>query len=139
MAPRKKTGRAAAEAAYANLLKENTTLVGDVGEAWDTLVAKLNDAVAARDRYEDARAAAVKGAAVTNDQLDQMGYKKTPKLPTLPARPAADPEPPAGPTETKQASRSAAGAGPSSDSHTNGAAPGPALASVGAANPGEQS
>ena len=35
MPPRKKTGRAAAEAAYANLLKENTALVGDVGEAFD--------------------------------------------------------------------------------------------------------
>ena len=76
MPPRKKTGRAAAEAAYANLLKENTTLVGDVGEAFDAFVAKLEEAGAARDRYEEARAAAVKGGAVTNDQLDQMGYKK---------------------------------------------------------------
>jgi len=82
MPPKKKTGRAAAEAAYANLLKENTTLVGDVGEAFDAFVAKLVEAGAARERYEEARAAAVKGGAVTNDQLDQMGYKKTSKLPT---------------------------------------------------------
>ena len=61
MPPRRKTGRAAAEAAYANLLKENTTLVGDVGEAFDALTAKLEEAAAARDRYEEARAAAVKG------------------------------------------------------------------------------
>ena len=86
MPPRKKTGRAAAEAAYANLLKENTALVGDVGEAFDAFVAKLEEAAAARERYEEARAAAVKGGAVTNDQLDQMGYKKTSKLPTPPAQ-----------------------------------------------------
>lgn len=120
MPPRKKTGRAAAEAAYANLLKDNTTLVGDVGEAFDSFVASLEVSAAARDRYEDARAAAVKGGAVTNDQLDQMGYKKTSKLPTPPARPA-----------------NAAGVsqqpGSSSDPHTNGAAQEPQLASVGAA------
>ena len=96
MAPRKKTGRAAAEAAYANLLKENTALVGDVGEAFDEFVAKLEEAAAARERYEEARAAAVKGGAVTNDQLDQMGYKKTSKLPTPPARPADNDQPRAG-------------------------------------------
>ena len=88
MPPRKRTGRAAAEAAYANLLKENTTLVGDVGEAFDAFVAKLEETAVARERYEEARAAAVKGGAVTNDQLDQMGYKKTSKLPTPPAKPA---------------------------------------------------
>ena len=48
-------------------------------------MAKLEEAGAARDRYEEARAAAVKGGAVTNDQLDQMGYKKTSKLPAPPA------------------------------------------------------
>lgn len=86
MAPKRKAGRAAAEAAYADLLKDNTSLVGDVGEAFDDLVAKLDDATHARERYEDARAAAVKGGAVTNEQLEQMGYKKTPKLPAPPQR-----------------------------------------------------
>ncbi|MBS4730594.1 hypothetical protein MSM1_20490 [Mycobacterium sp. SM1] len=127
MAPRKKTGRAAAEAAYANLLKENTALVGDVGEAWDTYVTKLEDAAAARERYEQARAAAVKGGAVTNDQLDQMGYKRTAKLPEPPARSPAEPTPNSG-AETP--------ADRSFHSQTNSAAAGPVLASVGAANPG---
>lgn len=119
MPPRRKTGRAAAEAAYANLLKENTTLVGDVGEAFDAYVASLEDAAATRDRYEDARAAAVKGGAVTNDQLEQMGYKKTSKLPTPPARPTKD-------SSGDQQLGSASGP------QTNGAAPAPQLASVGA-------
>lgn len=117
MPPRKKTGRAAAEAAYANLLKDNTTLVGDVGEAFAALVASLEVSAAARDRYEEARAAAVKGGAVTNDQLDQMGYKKTSKLPVPPARPSNDGESPA------------SASGP----QTNGAAPQPQLASISAA------
>jgi hypothetical protein len=129
MAPRKKTGRAAAEAAYANLLKENTALVGDVGEAWDTYLAKLQDAAAARETYEEARAAAVKGGAVTNDQLDQMGYKKTSKLPAPPARTPTGPK----------ADNAAAAPRPSSNRQTNGAAAGPVLASVGAANPGGRS
>lgn len=90
MPPRKKTGRAAAEAAYANLLKENTALVGNVGEAFDNYVALLEQAAAAREDYEEARTAAVKGGAVTNDQLEQMGYKKTTKLPAPPARSAAE-------------------------------------------------
>lgn len=115
MPPRKKTGRAAAEAAYANLLKENTTLVGDVGEAFDAFVAKLAESAAARDRYEETRAAAVKGGAVTNDQLDQMGYKKTSKLPTPPAKPVDD------------ISQGQQEPGP----QTNGATPAPQLASVG--------
>ncbi len=119
MPPRKKTGRAAAEAAYATLLKENTTLVGDVGEAFDNFVAKLGDAAAAREQYEEARAAAVKGGAVTNDQLDQMGYKRTSKLPAAPARPA---------DASGQAEKSAA-----PEPHTNnGAVPAPDPASVGA-------
>ena len=125
MPPRKKTGRAAAEAAYANLLKENTTLVGDVGEAFDAFVAKLEEAAAARDRYEEARAAAVKGGAVTNDQLDQMGYKKTSKLPTPPAKPADN---------ASESRQPASSSGP----QTNGAAPAPQLASVGAGT-GEES
>ena len=125
MPPRKKTGRAAAEAAYANLLKENTTLVGDVGEAFDAFVAKLEEAGAARDRYEEARAAAVKGGAVTNDQLDQMGYKKTSKLPTPPAKPADN---------ASESRQRASSSGP----RTNGAAPAPQLASVGAGT-GEES
>ena len=121
MPPRKKTGRAAAEAAYANLLKDNTTLVGDVGEAFDSFVASLEVSAAARDRYEEARAAAVKGGAVTNDQLDQMGYKKTSKLPTPPARPANDA------SESQQP-------GSSPGPQDNGAASAPLLASVGAAS-----
>ena len=120
MPPRKKTGRAAAEAAYATLLKENTTLVGDVGEAFDNFVAKLGDAAAAREQYEDARAAAVKGGAVTNDQLDQMGYKKTSKLPAAPTRPA---------DSSGQPDKNSAVPEP----HTNnGAVPAPNPASVGA-------
>ena len=123
MPPKKKTGRAAAEAAYANLLKENTALVGDVGEAFDAYVAALTDAAAARERFEDARAAAVKGGAVTNDQLDSMGYKKTTKLPAPPARtsdaaknaspPAA--KPPASPRNGAAASMASAGATPGED------------------------
>lgn len=92
MAPRKKNGRAAAEAAYANLLKENTALVGDVGEAFDFYVAKLDEATQARERYEQARAAAVKRGAITNDQLDQMGYKRSTKLPSAPERPKSTAE-----------------------------------------------
>lgn len=119
MPARKKTGRAAAEAAYANLLKDNTTLVGDVGEAFDSFVASLEVSAAARDRYEEARAAAVKGGAVTNDQLDQMGYKKTSKLPTPPARAAND---------ASESQQSGSSPGP----HDNGAVSAPQLASVGA-------
>lgn len=135
MARRKKSGRAAAEAAYANLLKDNTALVGDVGETWDDMVAQLEAAAAARERYEDARAAAVKGGAVTNDQLDQMGYKKTAKLPAPPSRtPAA----PSAESSAETASEAAGGKpGPSFESHTNGASAEPALASVGSANRGE--
>lgn len=120
MPPRKKTGRAAAEAAYAALLKENTALVGNVGEEFDNFVAKLGEAAAARERYEDARAAAVKGGAVTNDQLDQMGYKKTSRLPAAPVRPA---------DSSGQAEKQSATPEP----HTNnGAVPAPDPASVGA-------
>ena len=91
MAPRKKTGRSAAEAAYAALLKDHTALVGDVGEAWDALDGALAHAAALRERYEESRAAAVKAGAVTNDQLDQMGYKRTPKVPVLPTRGSEQP------------------------------------------------
>lgn len=86
MAPRKKTGRSAAEAAYAALLKDNTALVGDVGEAWEALDTVLAQAAALCESYEHARAAALKAGAVTNDQLDQMGYKKAPRVPVLPPR-----------------------------------------------------
>ncbi|WP_241473912.1 hypothetical protein [Mycolicibacterium neoaurum] len=120
MPPRKKTGRAAAEAAYASLLKENTALVGDVGEAFDNFVAKLAEAAAARDQYEDARAAAVKRGAVTNDQLDQMGYKRTSKLPAPPSRPTETPGPAA-----QQPAQPEGNA-------TNAAAPAHDLVSVGA-------
>ena len=112
MAPRKKNGRAAAEAAYANLLKDNTALVGDVGEAFDRYVASLEAAAQAREQFEEARTAAVKAGAVTNDQLDQMGYKKTSKLPTPPARPADKP--------SQESPGADAGSSPSSN--TNGAA-----------------
>lgn len=129
MAPRKKTGRAAAEAAYANLLKDNTALVGDVGEAYDTYLAKLDDAAVARERYERARAAAIKGGAVTSDQLEQMGYKKTAKLPATPARTPAESNPASAATDPS----------PAIPARNNGAPTKPALASVGAGNPGEQS
>ncbi|WP_006244108.1 hypothetical protein [Mycolicibacterium tusciae] len=120
MPPRKKTGRAAAEAAYATLLKENTTLVGDVGEAFDDFVAKLGAAAAARESYEEARAAAVKGGALTNDQLDQLGYKRTAKLPAAPVRPV-------------DGSGQAEGQSAAPEPHTNnGAVPAPDPASVGA-------
>jgi hypothetical protein len=129
MASRRKTGRAAAEAAYADLLKENTSLVGDVGEAFDVMVTKLDDAAGARDRYEDARAAAVKSGAVTNEQLDNMGYRKTPKLPAPPQRIAAVSQngaqsgPPSSPsndatgTESHESVLASAGAHPESSSH----------------------
>lgn len=125
MASKRKAGRAVAEAAYADLLKENTSLVGDVGEAFDTLVAKLDDAASARDRYEDARAAAVKGGAVTSEQLEQMGYKKTPKLPALPQRIIDRTQSGAGPAQSSP-SDDATGAGPRE----------PALASAGAQTEG---
>jgi hypothetical protein len=128
MPPKKRTGRSAAEAAYANLLKENTALVGDVGEAHDAFVASLEQAAAARERYEDARAAAVKSGAVTNDQLDQMGYKKTSKLPAPPIKPADKNSNPS------KANGSSAAAAP--DKTTNGAAPAPQLASTGAQGEG---
>ncbi|ANE83416.1 hypothetical protein A7U43_28275 (plasmid) [Mycobacterium adipatum] len=112
MAPRKKNGRAAAEAAYANLLKDNTALVGDVGEAFDRYVASLEAAAQAREQFEEARTAAVKAGAVTNDQLDQMGYKKTSKLPAPPARPA----------DKSSQESPGADAGSSLSSNTNGAA-----------------
>lgn len=84
MAPKKKGGRAAAEAAFAALMKQQTTMVGDVGEGWEKFAASLAETDRLREEYETARAAAVKSGAVTNDQLDQMGYKRAPKLPTLP-------------------------------------------------------
>ncbi|MFV8227418.1 hypothetical protein [Mycolicibacterium fortuitum] len=127
MAPRKKTGRSAAEAAYAALLKENTALVGDVGEAWDALDTALKQAVELQKNFEDARAAAVRAGAVTNDQLDLMGYKKTPKIPALPPRPGAETAKSAPKTS---ATPSAAEAGRGEQS--NGATPAPQLASVGA-------
>lgn len=101
---KKKSGRAAAEAAYANLLSEHTALVGDVGEAFDAYVAKLNATSEARDDYERARAAAIKGGAVTNDHLEQMGYKRLTKLPAPPVSRAnsdvAAPTPPQASTGT---------------------------------------
>jgi hypothetical protein len=81
LAPRKRFGRAAAEAAYADLMKEATTLIGDVGAHYESYMAKLADAAVQRERYENARAAAIKANAITSDQLDQMSYKKTTKLP----------------------------------------------------------
>lgn len=100
MAPKRKSGRATAEAAYANLLKEHTALVGDVGEAFDAYVALLEDAAAGRERYENARAAAVKAGALTNDQLDQMGYAKTAKLPAAPTKTPPEESPKPGSVES---------------------------------------
>ena len=81
---KKRGGRAAAEAAYADMLAAARSLVGDVGAAHEAFAAAHAAASAAQKAYEDARAAAVKAGAITNDQLDQMGYRKTPKLPALP-------------------------------------------------------
>jgi hypothetical protein len=125
MAPRKKTGRAEAEAAYAALLKENTALVGDVGEAWDALDSVLKQAVELQRQYEDRRAAAVKAGAVTNDQLDQMGYKKTPKIPVLPTRTVEESGASAAPTKSPAAKAD-------TGQQSNGAEGAPQLASVGA-------
>lgn len=93
MAPKSRTGRAAAETAYANLLKEHTTLVGDVGATFETLKAALAAVAAARSDYESARAAAIKAGAITNEQLDQLGYKKSPRLPVFKDETGATPAP----------------------------------------------
>lgn len=98
MAPKKRGGRAAAEAAYTELLKDARQLVGDVGATYEAFTSALTAAIAEQKRYEEARAAAVKAGAVSNDQLDAMGYRKTPKLPALPtpddepAKPAPAPK-----------------------------------------------
>jgi hypothetical protein len=81
---KKRGGRAAAEAAYADMLAAARSLVGDVGAAHEAFVVAHTNAVTAQKTYEDARAAAIKAAAITNDQLDQMGYRRTPKLPAPP-------------------------------------------------------
>lgn len=130
MAPRKKTGRSAAEAEYAALLKDNIALVGDVGEAWDDLDAALTQATALQKVYEDARAAAIKASAVTNDQLDQMGYKRAPKVPALPSRTgdAASAEKPPAPATT----------GTGRAEEHNGVASASQLASAGAASGEDQ-
>lgn len=90
MAGRKRSGRAAAEAAYADLMKEHSRLVGDVGATHEAMLAKLAEAAAEVERYENARAAAAKAGAVTERQLDAMGYKKAPKLPALNIAPGRD-------------------------------------------------
>lgn len=133
MAARRKSGRSAAEAAYAALHKENTALVGDVGEAWDDLDGALKQAAELQRRYEDARAAAIKAGAVTNDQLDSMGYKKSPRIPALPAR--------GGEEQAKNTGAKAAPAGSSeqgSAHQSNGAEGAPQLASVGATSGEDQ-
>lgn len=83
MAGRKRSGRAAAEAAFADLMKEQSRLVGDVGASHEAMLTKWAEAVAEVERYEAARTAATKAGAVTERQLDAMGYKKAPKLPAL--------------------------------------------------------
>lgn len=85
MAPKKRSGRAAAERAYADLIRDKTRLVGDVGDTFEALTAALATAAAQRERYEQARAAAIKNGAATSEQLDQLGYRKTTKTVTLPA------------------------------------------------------
>lgn len=102
-------------------------MVGDVGEAWDALDTALKQAVELQKNFEDARAAAVKAGAVTNDQLDQMGYKKTPKIPVLPPRPGEETGKAAPKTPATPAAADAGRTEPS-----NGATPAPQLASVGA-------
>ncbi|MEY8019141.1 hypothetical protein [Mycobacterium servetii] len=83
--PKKRSGRAAAERAYADLIRDKTRLVGDVGDTFEALTAALTAAAAQRERYEQARAAAIKNGAATSEQLDQLGYRKTTKTVTLPA------------------------------------------------------
>lgn len=90
MAGRKRSGRAAAEAAFADLMKEHSRLVGDVGATHEAMLAKLAEAAAEVERYENARAAATKAGAVTERQLDAMGYKKAPKVPALAAATGRD-------------------------------------------------
>lgn len=118
MAAKRKSGRATAEAAYANLLKDNTMLVGNVGETFDAYLAILDDAAHARERYEDARAAAVKAGALTNDQLDQMGYPKTTKLPAAPGKKAASNPPPGEAQARSNADSSAPRVAPPSNGET---------------------
>lgn len=93
MPPKKRTGRATAEAAYAELMKESTTLVGNVGADYEAYVTALADAAAKREKFEESRAAAVKAGAITNEQLDQLGYRRTQKLPTLSAAGSGEPAP----------------------------------------------
>lgn len=103
MPPRKKTGRAAAEAKYAELLKENTALVGDVGDTYEAFLSALESTQAAAKRYEESRTAAVKSGAVSADQLDHMGYKRPPKLPAVPPHPTQGGEVPASPPKPNPA------------------------------------
>jgi len=85
------------------------------------MVAKLDAACVARDRYEDARAAAVKSGAVSNEQLDSMGYRKTPKLPASPQR------------VTNEETHTGASGAPQNSSSDNGAgSPEPVLTPAGA-------
>lgn len=134
MAPKKKSGRIAAEAAYAELMREATTLVGDVGAAYQAYAAKLDEAAAARVHYEDARAAAVKAGALTSDQLDQMGYKKTQKLPLLTSATDADAPTPKPQKVSRQKASTQNPMSSRSDPQPNGAVSTPALASVGGPN-----
>ncbi|SIJ21756.1 Uncharacterised protein [Mycobacteroides abscessus subsp. abscessus] len=109
MAARKKTGRSAAEKAYAKLLEDNTALVGTVGEHYERLRAHLLAAAEEADLYETARSAAVSAGAVTKGQLDQLGYGSVPKLPALAeigedsAEPATAKKKPAGGAPAKAA------------------------------------
>lgn len=111
MAPKKRGGRAAAEAAYIELIKDSRSLVGDVGASYEALTAALSAAIAEQKRYEDARAAAVKAGAVTNDQLDAMGYRRTPKLPAIPSAAAEEPSTPKTTPAAKPAARTDAPGG----------------------------
>ncbi len=100
MAPKKRrSGRAVAEAAYTDLMREFRTLVGDVGASHEALVTSLEATLAAQKRYEDHRAAAIKSGAVSSDQLDAMGFRRTPKIPTVTSA-AADPASAGGAPET---------------------------------------
>ncbi|MFN8043306.1 MAG: hypothetical protein U0S13_08160 [Mycobacterium sp.] len=122
MAPKKRGGRAAAEAAYTELLKDARQLVGDVGATYEAFTSALAAAIAEQKRYEEARAAAVKAGAVSNDQLDAMGYRKTPKLPALPAPGDDEPAKPASAPKAAPRGEVSPSAGP---------APQPAMAGSG--------
>lgn len=100
MAARKKSGRATAEAKFDDLVQSQKNLIGDVGEAWENLIAVWPTVAKLLTAYEDAHAAAIKEGAASQAQLTQIGYPKPPgKLPDLGI--SEDPAPPTKPKARK--------------------------------------